>query len=132
MSCYLTVPLVRLSCGKSGSGVEQDDGDGEVEDVHIGEARKPVAAPNPRTPTRAEREEHELTAHSVYRSWCSACVKGRGVYQHHKTTDRDASIAVPRIHVDYCFIHADGNAVLTLTVTLPTSCLHAVHTETTR
>ena len=34
---------------------------------------------NPKNPTRREKQEHEDSLHAVHRSWCAACVEGRGV-----------------------------------------------------
>ena len=34
---------------------------------------------NPKSPTSREKQEPEDSGHSVFRSWCAACVEGRGV-----------------------------------------------------
>ena len=34
--------------------------------------------PGPVEPSAIDRDHHECTGHSVYRSWCKACVEGRG------------------------------------------------------
>ena len=52
-------------------------------------ARVPRVARRPYTPTKAELEEH-LPLHLEYRSWCEACVKGRGVERaHHRTAKEE-------------------------------------------
>ena len=38
---------------------------------------------DPKLPSKAEREEHELT-HLPYRNWCKYCVQGRGKEAPHK------------------------------------------------
>ena len=39
---------------------------------------------NPKSPTSREKQEHEDSGHSVFRSWCAACVEGRGVGGQHR------------------------------------------------
>ena len=34
---------------------------------------------NPKNPTRRQKQEHDDSAHAVYRSRCAAAVEGRGV-----------------------------------------------------
>ena len=34
---------------------------------------------NPKNPTSREEQEHEDCGRAVYKSWCAACVEGRGV-----------------------------------------------------
>ena len=46
------------------------------------EARMAVAVRDPYTPTAAEKAEHDLT-HVNCRSWCRACVQGKGVSSSH-------------------------------------------------
>ena len=54
--------------------VDPDGLGGEVTDT-VGTARVLAA---PRTPTKAEREEHDVS-HVPHRPWCRFCVKGRGL-----------------------------------------------------
>ena len=57
---------------------------------------------DPGQPSKREREEHEAT-HAQCRSWCIACVRGRGVaLKHFRNTSADEE----RLHtfvMDYCF-----------------------------
>ena len=46
------------------------------------EAEIPRVRMNSKNPTRREKQEHEDSGHAVYRSWCAACVEGRGVGEH--------------------------------------------------
>ena len=39
---------------------------------------------NPKNHTTREKQEHEDSGHAVYRSWCAACVEGRGVGGQHR------------------------------------------------
>ena len=62
----------------------------------------PKATP---APTQAEVDEHRLSGHCVYRSWCSSCVRGKGQSGHHKTrTEDDAKGDVPIISMDYGYL----------------------------
>ena len=63
-----------------------------------------TTAPNVKTPAKAEVEEHEKT-HLPFRSWCKACVKGRGVASPHARRD-GVNTGVPHIDIDYCFPRA--------------------------
>ena len=49
-------------------GADEEDGE-----EGAGQRRLPC----PRSPTQQEKEEHEVS-HMPYRSWCEACVRGRG------------------------------------------------------
>ena len=39
---------------------------------------------NPKNPTRREKQEHEDSGRAFCRSWCAACVEGRGVGGQHR------------------------------------------------
>ena len=57
----------------------------------------------PTQPTKAEREEHEIS-HVPFRSWCEDCVQGRGIESPHKSTGSREDDAVPLIGADYGFL----------------------------
>ena len=57
---------------------------------------------SPCGPTREEVEQHNLT-HAQFRSWCPACVRGRGKNSPHYPVERDAE-AIPIQSFDYCFL----------------------------
>ena len=59
---------------------KEEKGEGEEEGE---EGREAVAMPSPLTPSRKEREQHELT-HTPYRSWCLHCVRARGRTRTHR------------------------------------------------
>ena len=64
--------------------------------------RVPRKMPDPKVPTLAEVEEHNMT-HLPYRSWCTHCVRGRGEsHPHRRIGEEDRSI--PELHMDYCFM----------------------------
>ena len=73
-------------------------GDGEFEEW-VGEPKeesdgvmnnpgKNTTAPNVKTPTKGEIIDHEKL-HFPFRSWCEACVKGRGVASPHARRDEE-------------------------------------------
>ena len=70
---------------------------------------KVVAAP--RTVTAAEREEHELQGHVVYRSWCRHCVASCGYGAPHRTSDEGVKPDIPEIVMDYYFMGQDEEKV---------------------
>ena len=69
------------------------------------EGREPRAGASPKTPSRLEREQHELT-HTPYRSWCDHCVRARGRNRPHqaKKPEEKDEATVPRISFDYFFL----------------------------
>ena len=70
-------------------------------------SRKPKKMQDPKAPTQAEREEHELT-HLPYRSWCIHCVKGRGKDAPHLVAASDG--VLPEVHFDFAFMGDEGDA----------------------
>ena len=72
------------------------------------EQRMPKHHASPTDPTIREVEEHLLTGHAAYRSWCAACVRGRGRAAGHpvKRDDQAESQTVPVLSWDYCFLSA--------------------------
>ena len=58
----------------------------------------------PLQPTRAEIEDHE-SAHEPYRSWCWACVSGRGKQDGHTARDHEQD-GVAVLGVDYGYLNS--------------------------
>ena len=75
---------------------EKADEGGEEEGE---EGREAVAAPAPRSPSRMERENHELT-HTPYRAWCPHCVWMRGRNTAHKKQEKKETLWIPHISFD--------------------------------
>ena len=71
--------------------------------------RIPVFAPRPKGPTQAEIAAHE-PLHLEYRSWCPACVAGRGHSAHH-TSGGGKVVDEPTWHMDYSFMSDRGEVV---------------------
>ena len=85
-----------------GADGEHLEGDSDVEELAVEEAKVAKVARDPSAPTRQEVEAHEAT-HLPYRSWCPICVAGRRDNAPHKSlTDEERS--VPEVVMDYCFI----------------------------
>ena len=56
-------------------------------------------------PTAAEKADHDLT-HATSRSWCRACVQGKGVSASHVRQEKlqPESMLGPTVHADYAFM----------------------------
>ena len=93
-----------------------EDREGEIEGEEEGEAgkRSVLKMMDPKRPSRAEVEEHELT-HLPYRSWCKHCVKGRGKESPHRKTDEQEN-SMPEVHWDYMFLGEENDPGNSLTV----------------
>ena len=86
---------------------------GALEDVS-GDVRKPVKMMDPKLPTQAEVDEHNIT-HLPFRNLCPQCVKGRGRAADHVRQAREDGMM--EIHADYCFPYtADKQDKYTLLV----------------
>ena len=76
----------------------------ELEDETVQDADRVRTISNPGQPSRKEREEHDAT-HAQYRSWCIACVRGRGIaMKHHRSTAAGSDEG--KLHtfaIDFCF-----------------------------
>ena len=63
---------------------------------------------NPDEPSRAEREEHELTHGTVdgkFASWCAACVKARANADHHRSApEADSACRLPTVSCDFFYL----------------------------
>ena len=59
--------------------------------------------PGPVEPSAMDKDHHECTGHSVFRSWCAACVEGRGRAQPHQSHDHSDD-SIPVLSFDYGFL----------------------------
>ena len=57
----------------------------------------------PAAPTAAEVDEHEASGHCNYRSWCRACIAGRGRSDAHVSMEKDEN-ALPTVAIDYAYL----------------------------
>ena len=79
---------------------------GNEEDEEPLEAEIPRVRMNTKNPTSREKQEHEDSGHAVYRSWCAACVEGRGVGGQHRIElleEEERERTTPIVAFDYGF-----------------------------
>ena len=72
------------SCGPRDAHLDEESGRQDDDDGSHGTETGIKVIPSPGTPSRKEREEHEVH-HWPYRGWCDHCVKGRTVGQPHRS-----------------------------------------------
>ena len=80
---------------------------GNEEDEEPSEAEIPRVRMNPKNPTSREKQEHEDSGHAVNRSWCAACVEGRGVGGQHRIElldEEERERTTPIVAFDYGFL----------------------------
>ena len=95
-------PEAPLLSEAGASSASTSVGAGAAGDLHDGEEAVPVSRPRgPREPTPREVEDHVLTGHAAYRSWCAHCVRGRGSAAPHRTSDHSDENDVPVLSFDY-------------------------------
>ena len=72
------------------------------------EAEIPTVRMNLKNSTSREKQEHEDSGHAVYRSWCAACVEGRGVGGQHRVElleeEEEGERTTPIVAFDYGFL----------------------------
>ena len=81
-------------------------GASDAESVVGDELREPRRRNSPSDPTSREIEVHALTGHASFRSWCAACVQGRGRAERHQgegLKELDGGSKVPVVFGDCCF-----------------------------
>ena len=62
---------------------------------------------NPKDPTSREKQDPEVSGHAVCRSWCAACVEGRGVARQHRIElleEEERERTTPIVAFDYGFL----------------------------
>ena len=78
----------------------------DAEAIEGDEVREPRRPNSPSDPMSREIEDHVLTGHASFRSWCAACVQGRGRAERHQGQGRkelEDGSKVPVVSWDYCF-----------------------------
>ena len=71
------------------------------------EAVIPRVRMNPKNPSNEEKQELEDSGHAVSRSWCAACVEGRGVGGQHRIElleEDERERTTPIVAFDYGFL----------------------------
>ena len=80
---------------------------GNEEDEEPLEAEIPRVRKNPKNRTNREKQEHEDSGHAIYRSWCAACVEGRGGGGHRRIElleEEERERTTPIVAFDYGFL----------------------------
>ena len=90
---------------RAGGAAAPEHGGEDVRDLEpqARERRVRVLRKRPEQPTAAEVQEHETSCHELYRSWCRACVAGRGRADAHVARP-GVEKGVPIIGVDYGYL----------------------------
>ena len=81
----------------------------DAESVGGDELREPRRRNSPSDPTSRQIEDHVLTGHASFRSWCAACVQGHGRGERHQGEGRkelEDGSKVPDVSWDCCFLGA--------------------------
>ena len=86
---------------------EHGEAGGEGPEEPEEEGRLPRRAVSPTDPSEMEVEDHRLTGHAVFRSWCPHCVRGRGRDDRHLEGPQED--AVPVLSWDYCYLCSRGS-----------------------
>ena len=73
--------------GPIGQDAALGEEDGQEDQQPQPVIRKAKGLPRPMMPTKAEREEHELT-HVKYAAWCRHCVRARAMSGQHRKTKK--------------------------------------------
>ena len=83
--------------------------------------RNPRKLQDPKLPSKKEVEDHNLSGHMPYRSWCTFCVMGRGkAAPHCKQTRGDG---LPELHIDYCFMATEDKPLAIILVAEETTSI---------
>ena len=88
-------------------------GASDAESVVGDELREPRRRNSSSDPTSWAIEDHALTRHASFRSWCAACVQGRGRAERHQGEGRKElanGSEVPVVSWNYCFFE-DRNRI---------------------
>ena len=87
--------------GDNGNG-DNDNGDADGEEAEE-EAANVRTRKTPKEPSEEERRQHRIT-HLPYKSWCTACVIGRGLAAQHRLVKDKEEQAEPVVQFDYGYI----------------------------
>ena len=71
--------------------------------------QSPWQRARPNDPTEQEVEDHKLTGHACFRSWCRHCVRGRRSEAAHSSIKPPPS-ALPILSWDYCYLSTREDA----------------------
>ena len=93
-----------VSVEESGPASVEEFGPTDADEDVVQEAEELKHVPAPVLPARAEVESHNVS-HLPFRSWCSVCVRGRGLSLGHRKVDAEMMEAeeIPIVSVDHGF-----------------------------
>ena len=92
---------------------------GNGEDEEPLEAEIPRVRMNSQNSTSREKQEHEDSGHTVYRSWCAACVEGRGFGGQHRVElleDEEGERSTPMVAFDRGFSTQENTDTLPILI----------------
>ena len=82
-------------------GSSSSSGPVGAEDGEESEPVKKLVAPT--APTAADWEEHTVSRHAAFRTWCRECCIGRGRMHQHRAGGRET--AIPAVAIDYGYLN---------------------------
>ena len=90
-------------------------------DVELGneEDEEPLEAEIPRVNPKNPKQEHEDSGHAVNRSWCAACVEGRGVGGQHRIElleEEERERTTPIVAFDFGFLTQENADTLRILI----------------
>ena len=78
---------------------------------NVQESEKSAAAPSPYTPSKEERERHEIS-HWPYRAWCRFCIMGRGKNLDHARMDAELLHEIDTISIDFMYLGQNNETTI--------------------
>ena len=91
--------------GAQEAATEPDGEEETFEEWALGASSVPAVA------TPAQKEQHAISGHVQYRSWCPHCLRIRGrANKHDKDDAGSSSKAFPILHWDYCYLCSTGDS----------------------
>ncbi len=79
----------------------------EVQGERVSEEVQVRVKKNPVLPSEKQVEEHYASNHVLFRSWCKACIMGKGVNSAHFKSNKEEEQEVSTVSVDYGFMTND-------------------------
>ena len=61
-----------------------------------------------RGPTKLQIEHHVASGHAQHRTWCGACMRGRGIVGRHERREPGREDEDPLVAIDHCYLKLDG------------------------
>lgn len=87
----------------------EDDELDELSDLGEEEMREVKVKQASMKPSIHDIEEHYLSGHAVFRSWCDHCVNGQASNDPHKTNKEKEECTVPVVGMDYMYMEEEDS-----------------------